>query len=310
MESNKRFKFLGEELLKFRKKKGFSQEELADKINVSRQSIHLWESGKMIPDIENIINLCNVLEISANQITKGFNVISTSGLKKNNQNKIMKIILVSILIFLMIYVVISLRKSFILVKLDNKISKFSDLSNYSYTESYYEMTGIKKENDYVKNVYYKDGIYKEEFFDTKGNSSTLIINRNEKIGYYFDNTNMIYRNVNVEEYVLPENKRIISVASPSRITKENTLINILYGFNPRFQIENKKETYRISFNTEINNLKIKTYEEVDKETGLVNVFYEYFSDGKYSVKSFEIRINETKSEDISLADMTKYSKVK
>lgn len=68
---NSKFGFLGEELRKARKEKGLSQEELADKINVSRQSIHLWEAGKIIPDFENIINLCNALEITTDRLTVG-----------------------------------------------------------------------------------------------------------------------------------------------------------------------------------------------------------------------------------------------
>lgn len=82
-KSEKKFEFLGENLLKYRKEKGLSQEELANKINVSRQSIHLWESGKMIPDIENIISLCSTLEIETNQLTNGLELIENT--KKSNR---------------------------------------------------------------------------------------------------------------------------------------------------------------------------------------------------------------------------------
>ena len=51
---------LGERILKYRKKAGISQEELADKLNVTRQSISLWETDQTIPTIDNLITLSNI----------------------------------------------------------------------------------------------------------------------------------------------------------------------------------------------------------------------------------------------------------
>lgn len=46
-----------EKLKELRKQKGISQEQLAEKIYVSRQAITKWESGNGIPDIENLISI-------------------------------------------------------------------------------------------------------------------------------------------------------------------------------------------------------------------------------------------------------------
>jgi len=46
---------LAEKLFELRKEKGWSQEKLAEQINVSRQSISKWESGQVLPEIEKII---------------------------------------------------------------------------------------------------------------------------------------------------------------------------------------------------------------------------------------------------------------
>ena len=43
---------LKENLIMLRKLKGFSQEEIAEKIDISRQAYGKWESGETIPDIE------------------------------------------------------------------------------------------------------------------------------------------------------------------------------------------------------------------------------------------------------------------
>ena len=48
---------LAEKLFELRKEKGWSQEKLAEQINVSRQSISKWESGQVLPEIEKIIEL-------------------------------------------------------------------------------------------------------------------------------------------------------------------------------------------------------------------------------------------------------------
>ena len=44
---------LADKIIRLRKKNGWSQEELADKMNVSRQAVSKWESAQSIPDLEN-----------------------------------------------------------------------------------------------------------------------------------------------------------------------------------------------------------------------------------------------------------------
>ena len=45
----------GENLKKIRKNKKMSQEELAEKVNVSRQSVSKWETGESYPEMNNIL---------------------------------------------------------------------------------------------------------------------------------------------------------------------------------------------------------------------------------------------------------------
>jgi transcriptional regulator with XRE-family HTH domain len=55
---------LGEKLKSARKSVGWTQEQLADKLMVSRQAITKWESDKGMPDIENLKKLSKLLNIS------------------------------------------------------------------------------------------------------------------------------------------------------------------------------------------------------------------------------------------------------
>ena len=48
---------LAEKIMELRKKNGWSQEELAEKIHVSRQSVSKWESSASIPDLSKILLL-------------------------------------------------------------------------------------------------------------------------------------------------------------------------------------------------------------------------------------------------------------
>ena len=55
---------LADKLKEARKNAGLTQNELAEKICVSRQAITKWESGKGIPDVENLKNISKVLDVS------------------------------------------------------------------------------------------------------------------------------------------------------------------------------------------------------------------------------------------------------
>lgn len=54
-----------------RKTKGLSQEELANKVGVSRQAVSKWESGQSTPDIEKIIIMSEFFEATTDYILKG-----------------------------------------------------------------------------------------------------------------------------------------------------------------------------------------------------------------------------------------------
>ena len=59
---------LAENIRKYRKEKNMSQDELAEKLGVSRQSISLWENGQTQPTIENIIALAKIFNVSTDAI--------------------------------------------------------------------------------------------------------------------------------------------------------------------------------------------------------------------------------------------------
>ena len=59
---------LGENIKKLRKEKSLSQEQLAEMLNVSRQAVSKWESGKTYPDIDNLILLKDIFNVTLDDL--------------------------------------------------------------------------------------------------------------------------------------------------------------------------------------------------------------------------------------------------
>ncbi|MDU9692061.1 helix-turn-helix transcriptional regulator [Priestia aryabhattai] len=62
---------LGEQLQKLREEKKMSREELAGEMNVSRQAVYKWENNKGYPDIENLIKLSELYNVTLDELIKG-----------------------------------------------------------------------------------------------------------------------------------------------------------------------------------------------------------------------------------------------
>ena len=59
---------IGQKISACRKKRGMSQEDLAERIGVSRQAVSRWETGESVPDVEKIKALCRIFEVSADYL--------------------------------------------------------------------------------------------------------------------------------------------------------------------------------------------------------------------------------------------------
>lgn len=59
-----------EKLAVLRKNKGLTQEALAEKLNVSRQAVAKWESGQAYPDISNLIQISNLMNVTVDYLVR------------------------------------------------------------------------------------------------------------------------------------------------------------------------------------------------------------------------------------------------
>ena len=62
---------IAERLQELRKKSGYSQEQVAEMLGLSRQAISKWESGQGKPEIDNIVKLTEIYHVSADYILLG-----------------------------------------------------------------------------------------------------------------------------------------------------------------------------------------------------------------------------------------------
>lgn len=88
-----------------RKKMGLSQEELANKIGVSRQAVSKWESGQSMPDLDKIIALSDLFGVSTDYILKGTDVSYDEGTLNAETSK--KIMISGAIIFALLTLIIA-----------------------------------------------------------------------------------------------------------------------------------------------------------------------------------------------------------
>lgn len=100
---------IGKFILELRKEKDMTQQELANKLGVSDKTISKWENGRGMPDLSLMKPLCDILEISINELLTGerldkkdyqekleeniLNTINYTGSKLKRTNKIFKIVI-------------------------------------------------------------------------------------------------------------------------------------------------------------------------------------------------------------------------
>ena len=97
-----------EKIMELRKSKGMSQEEIAGKLNVTRQTISKWESDQTVPDLNRLIDIAKLFGISLDELTNNIensnseNVYKESSIEKNNRQISIKIFVVGIIICLIL----------------------------------------------------------------------------------------------------------------------------------------------------------------------------------------------------------------
>lgn len=76
---------MGEKILRLRRARGWSQEELAEQLNVTRQAISRWESESSKPDADKITALCGIFGVSADYLLCTGTAVNASPMNQQTQ---------------------------------------------------------------------------------------------------------------------------------------------------------------------------------------------------------------------------------
>ena len=141
MKFNENLKYL-------RKREGMTQEDLAEKLNVSRQSVTKWESGQALPDIEKVKEIAYMFSVSVDALIGDIESKSTNKIKK----KIDDIgWFISGLIIFWFAIIVSIH-NFLLERLDNEdltIAITIILTIVAFISSISRIKSYLKENEQI-----------------------------------------------------------------------------------------------------------------------------------------------------------------
>lgn len=148
---------LGEKILKIRKQKGLSQEELGEKVNVTRQTISNWELNETSPNPEQLKLLSRELNVSIDELldndVKDLLVEKVSNTEKLSKTvlTLLKIVVCFIAFVIVIWIILCIGR--IIVKNSQEKGNLIDETiicklygeSHSFGIKYYELTGEPKE---------------------------------------------------------------------------------------------------------------------------------------------------------------------
>ena len=105
---------LNEKLYEYRKNKNWSQEELAERLEVSRQTVSKWESGRAIPELNKLIRISEIYNVTVDELVKDEVEMNETNVKKVNKfnkkivkNVVIILLVISLFIFILFFICLS-----------------------------------------------------------------------------------------------------------------------------------------------------------------------------------------------------------
>ena len=94
---------LSEKLKQLRSKSGLTQEQVAEKLNVTRSAIARWETDKGIPDITNLIAISELYDITVDELIKGSENVEQK-IKADSKAKKWHLLVIFYLVAIIVYI--------------------------------------------------------------------------------------------------------------------------------------------------------------------------------------------------------------
>ena len=125
---------LGKKIMTMRNEKNLSQEQLDEKLNVTRQTISNWENGKFYPDIDSLVNLSKFFNVSLDVLLSYDDKVldylkDSTDIVKSNKNILYAVLLNILLIiaFIIVGIIFNESASIIIIIFTVSIISFSFL---------------------------------------------------------------------------------------------------------------------------------------------------------------------------------------
>lgn len=219
-------------LIKLRKGKGWSQEELADKLGLSRQAISKWEVGTSKPDIDNVIKISKLFEISIDELVNN-EIVKTEAIsinvnKSNKKDRVLKWLRLLMIVLVITYVVYVIYKFVMLFRITQAELQYKDLNNYHYVITKYDETGLKEKEE----CWYKDGVSKTVNITYNGENELKKItcmDFNSNVGYVQrDDLETSYLNLNeTSNEFINNGKNLFYLKLPVEVRNENKFLDTM-----------------------------------------------------------------------------------
>ncbi len=195
----------GENLINLRKQKGWSQDDLADNLNLSRQAISKWENDTSKPDIDNIKKISKIFSVTIDDLLNNDVVkdkaVTLNVKKKEKKERTITIVKCMIIAVIILYIINVIFKFASLLIIVNGIQKYANLSNYHYVITTYDQDGLAE----IEECWFKDGKSKTINTFMENNQITkkenISIDYNKKTGYIYNILNNSVSTLNYTEYI-------------------------------------------------------------------------------------------------------------
>ena len=264
---------LGNLIIEERRKQHISQDELASRLHVSRQTVSSWESGKTEPGATLMFKLCEELNINFNKFITSNDELKeyVANEKKKTKRKSIFLIIGLIIFFLVIILLLLLifnSNKFKVYKLSLESDNYS-INNgiliLSKVNNYFSLGTIKvngenlnEDSEYYIRIYYKDG-NEENLILATFYSDDIVIN--EEYGYneYFDDFDTNIDNLYLDiSYIIDNEINTETFKFKTEEIMENDIWLYLKhhsigGNNDSEEISSTKQAKYISIDSLVNN---------------------------------------------------------
>jgi len=163
----------GEFIKQIRKKNNLTKKQLADKYNVTYQTVSKWENGKNIPDISLLKEMSKDFNTNIEDILDGNINNNNNNKNKNYKNILLLVLIIIILIPILFFGIKKINNNFEFKTISSSSNEFILSGSIAYNSN--------KSSIYITNINYKDQkdktIYKEIeciLYETYGNTETKI----------------------------------------------------------------------------------------------------------------------------------------